>query len=419
MKKTVLSGGKGATISGLLLVFALIMYPRPQTVTGNVILGIGIILAVLALLRGLRHPRAALLPWAFTVLAAVSSLWSDDPKISFTLALALVVPLFIAGLISNNLDFTRFLRISDRTLKTLVIVSIVLGYAVPAIGITQRVVNHGTLRGIYEHRNGMGFIIAIALVTHLAVNWGAKKNLLSRWVWNGIFVFALIRAGSSGALLIVIVSLLLYGLIRQLSRELPRNRGPLFAAFLCVVLAVSPFVVIYAPNVLAFFNRDTSFTGRTDIWRGAVTAWEHKFWFGYGWANILGENTEAAQTISAFAGYTVRSAHSGYLATALQLGLVGLVLSVLVLLVVLVRTIRLALQDPSPKAVWCFLMLLILIIGDFAETRTFVNVGWFFIGIIAYSSRPEPKPKVRSFLPKNAGYEIVGVKPILVRPMAR
>lgn len=411
----------GAGIGALLVVFAFAIYNRPQGMTGDVILASGVVLVGLALLRGLRHPKAALLPWLFAALAMASSVWSSESKTSLTLALALVVPLYMAGLIAKNVEFSRFLRIADITLKWVVVISIAAGYLIPAIGITQRVVNHGTLRGIFEHRNGMGFFIVIALITHLAVNWGEKKNFLRRWAWLGLFIFGLQLSDSSGALILVAIALVLYGVVRQASREKVRNRWPILTATTCFALALSPLLAVFGPQLLGLVGRDASFTGRTDIWAGAVAAWQEKFWFGYGWANILGEDSEAARTIGAYAGYTVRSSHNGYLAVGLQLGIVGLTIAVLYLLQLLGRTLRLALRSPGPQAIWSFQILLVIIVGDFAETRAFVNIGWFLLAIIACYLRPhfavEREPRTKNERPKAGTYRLVNGKPVLSKPI--
>lgn len=411
----------GARIEALLVVFAFSIYNRPQGLTGDVILVAGMALVGLAFLRGLRHPRAALLPWAFVGLGMLSSLWSSEPRTSLTLALALVVPLYMAGLIAKNVEFSRFLRIADITLKWVVVISIAAGYIVPAIGITQREVNNGALRGVFEHRNGLGFFIVIALITHLAVNWGEKKHLLSRWLWIGLFVFGLYRADSSGALVLIAVALVLYGLIRQASREKERNRGPIVAAVACFALAASPLIVIFGPQLLSLVGRDTTFTGRTDIWAGAIAAWQEKFWFGYGWANILGEDSEAARTIGAYAGYSVRSSHNGYLAVALQLGVIGLAVAIIFLLVLLLRAFRLALRLPGQEAVWSFQILVVIIIGDFAETRAFVNIGWFLLAVIACYQLPHFRaamvPKAKQSKPAAGTYQLADGKPVLVKPI--
>ncbi len=378
----------GWTISGLIIVAALVLYGRPQGVSGNVILVAGGVLALLALMRGARHPRLRILPWLFVLLAIGSALWSTDPRNTFALAVALAVPLFLAGQIAHYVPPDRFLAITDWTLRVVVFVSLATGALLPAIGITQRDVNSGTLRGIYEHRNGMGFIVVLAIVTLLVRRWGDRKHRLSTVALLAVYAIALVWAGSVGAIVFFLIGLVVYGAARWLAAQRPEHRGPLTIAGACFGVVVLVIGSQFIPQLLELFGRDLTFTNRIFIWQGAVEAWRAQFMFGYGWANIIGEDDAAANTISEYAGYFVRSTHNGYLATALQLGIVGLVIAVLFLLVLLVRTFRQAVATPAPMTVWSFFVVVLLIGGDFVETRAFVNLGWFLLCVVAYYSAP-------------------------------
>lgn len=384
-------------ISALVVVFALAMYPRPQAVTGDFILIVGAALAALAVLQGVKHPKPLALPWLFVLLAFTSTYWSSNQSTTFTFAAALAVPLFTAGLISPAMDFKRFLSISDKVLKLAVVISIALSFFAPSVGLTQRVVNSGTLRGLYEHRNHMGTVLAIAVVTHLAVSWGEKKGFARRWIWIGVFVYGLVEAGSAGALVLMAGGLMLYGVVRFFSSMNEKAREPVAVAVIIFAVVATPILYVSRLNLFGLVGRDGSLTGRTTIWNGAYRAWEYRPWLGHGWGNILGEDTLTSRTISLYAGYTVRSAHNGYVATALQLGVVGLTLSVLILLLLIFQLVRRAIKAPGAQSLWSLQIVVILAIGDFFETRAFVNIGWFLLMVIAYYLKREAneeKPNV-------------------------
>lgn len=370
------------TGAALLLVCAMVLYGRPQGVSGFLVVGLMIAMSVIALVRGALPGRPRVLPVVFVVLAALSAFWSDEPRATLMQAASSAIVLLVALQIARNVRFDRFLKISDWFLRIAVLTSVGLGFFLSDVGLTQREVNSGTLRGWYEHRNGMGFMVTLAIVTLLARAW-TKRRPWATFFWLGVYVFALAWAGSAGALLLVCVGLLIYLSTRWIATTSSSQRG-VFAMLLALLVVV--FSVLAAPLLpvlVELLGRDLTFTNRTYIWEGAIDAWAQQFWLGYGWGNILDEGDAAASAISELAGYSVRSTHNGYLATALQLGVLGLAVSVLFLVSLLTGALRTALCRPSVQALWSLQIMVILILGDLVETRAFVNLGWLLICLVA------------------------------------
>lgn len=386
----------GMKLTGVAIVVALVMYGRPQEVSGRLILIVGVALVVLAFWRGLTHPRPLLIPWILVGIAFSSALSNEDAWTVLTRAAALAVPLILAGLIANNVPFERFLLIADRTLKTIVVISLLIAVLFPAIGLTQNVVLHGTLRGIFTHRNHMGYVVILAVISLLALNWKFRQLKLTTFAWLAMYVLALVWTGSAGAVVLVLVSLSLYGLVRWLAGHRAAERGLLLISAVCLAAFAALVAIPQVPKILDLLGRDMTFTNRVGIWRGAIQAWEEKFWFGYGWGSILGSDDDAANVISRSSGWMVTSTHNGYLATALQAGALGLSVAVIFLLVVLLRTLKVVVVSPGPQAMWSLQIVIVLIVGDFTETRAFANIGWFLLCLIAYyGAQSCPRENVR------------------------
>lgn len=279
----------GALVSSVAIVVALVMYARPQEVSGQLILIVGSLLVALALWRGLSHPRLLLIPWMLVAAAFSSVLWNDDTWTVITRAAALAVPLVLAGLIANNVPFERFLVIADTTFKALVAVSLVFAALVPAIGLTQNVILQGTLRGIFIHRNHMGYVVIIAVITLLARNWKSRRLRFGTLAWLAVYILALSWTGSAGAVVLVLMSIGLYGLVRWLAGNRTVERGLLLISAACLVAFAAFVAVPQVPKLLGLLGRDMTFSNRVEIWQGAIQAWQEEFWFGYGWGSILGD----------------------------------------------------------------------------------------------------------------------------------
>ena len=377
---------RAEVISCVAIVVGLVMYARPQEISGQLILVVGSVLVVLSLWRGLAHPRLMIVPWIFVGLAFSSILWNDDFWTVITRSAALAVPLMLAGLIAKNVPFERFLDIADYTLKAIVVASLLVAVLIPAVGLTQDPILQGTFRGIFIHRNHMGYVALIAVITLLARNWKARKSRFGTVAWMVVYIFALSWTGSAGAVVLVFTSLCLYGLVRWLAGSRTVERGLLLMSSGFLLGFVTLLALPHAPKIIGLLGRDMTFTNRVEIWQGALQAWDEEFWFGYGWGSILGADDHAANVISRTSGWMVTSTHNGYLSTALQLGAVGLTVAVLFLSLVLLKTLKMVVIYPGAQAVWSLQIVVVLIVGDFTETRAFANIGWFLLCLVAYYS---------------------------------
>ena len=84
-------------------------------------------------------------------------------------------------------------------------------------------------------------------------------------------------------------------------------------------------------------------------------------------------------------------------AAKLHENVVGFAVALLFILTLLTRTWRMAVQSPGPQAAWSLQVILVLILGDFVETRAFVNIGWFLLCVIAYySATPGQPPSIHA-----------------------
>lgn len=376
-----------------LLIVGIILYGRPQNVTGEVILLTASMLSVVALLNG-RTPQVwPLGPWMFVSLTVISSFWSDNPGATFRYAVSAVVALFVAAQIASSLPYPLFIKLLDHTTRALVLACVLLAIIFPHIGLHNDL-HAGALRGIYVHKNGMGFMLILALVSLLANRWQGGVGKTSLAAWGVLYTTCLIWSESVGALALAVAALGIFGIVRWLSREDASHRGLIVVIISCFASIVAILAVSGISQIFELVGKDLTFTNRIYIWQGVIEAWRQHLWLGYGWANILGDRADAAATISQYAGYSVTSTHNGYLATALQLGIVGLAIMVLILGSLFFRILKLTLEAPTAYSTWMALMLLVLILGDFLETRAMVNIGWFLLCLIAcYSSKPLYEPQ--------------------------
>jgi O-antigen ligase len=111
-------------------------------------------------------------------------------------------------------------------------------------------------------------------------------------------------------------------LLRRVERKTALALG--FALIPCAVLLLM-IGFTFIPNLLDFFGRDASLSGRTEIWSGLWLSIVKRPLLGYGYAAFWeGLNGESANAILA-AHWVFSYAHNGLIEIALQLGMAGVV----------------------------------------------------------------------------------------------
>lgn len=381
-----MSGSARAALYALLAA-SLVLYARPQNVNGLVILAVMVTLSGLATFATRsRIETPALLPLTFVGFAALSSFWSTQGRVSAENALGLLAALYAATLLVRRVPIDDLIAWAAQIMWALVVVCALLAVTVPGIGRTVRDVNFGTWRGVLEHRNGLGYIVFLALVFYLAKHVQDSHHWKLRfWLTLGFYGFVLERAGSRSAMVLAGLVLVVWVALRSTRSSEQQRAAGLSGPQVATGLLGIAIAVLSAANgwtLIDAIGKRESLESRLDIWSGALQAVKPVIFQGFGWANILGDDDTAAQTISSFSGYFVRSTHNGYLAVLLQVGLLGLTIAMTLVVRAAWRSVRLVAHGLDQGSFWAFSTMLVLIAGDMTESRIFVNIGWFSLAMI-------------------------------------
>ena len=331
---------------------------------------------------------------AFLAVAAVSTLWSANPRLTFErgASFALVLASAAALALASAGDAARVERL---------LVALAAGaVAVALLGLVVLVVTpHHALqaatqtipsryRGIGQNPNttAMLFAVALPLVTWLALTTDRRRRFVT---WGALTLLAgsIVGSGSRGAFATAAVG----ALIVAVASAATRRRRVLAAATVAAALAASlGLAAIPSPdpnatdvtntacvdckhnryNVDRYFRLDdevgnqagggnrTFFasTGRTQAWRGAIHQGEQRPLLGYGFG------TEDHVFVDRFPLFFGGSAENSYVGIFLQLGLVGVLLLGAVALALLggcLRAFRRLRGVDRPAAAACTAALLV------------------------------------------------------------
>lgn len=264
----------------------------------------------------------------------------------------------------------------------------------------------GNWRGLYDHKNGAGSIMATFVFVGLFCRRAGYPILGTTLALTSAVFLAFTFAKSASVLM---PSVLMLSWLCTLS-AVWWWRAALVVAPLTLLLAgtVGTVLVPSIEAAVAAVLKDASFTGRTEIWQFALDNIVKRPLTGYGygafWESVFyGGGGEGESWVN-----SIRSAHNGYLSVALDIGVPGLALTVWWYVLAPLRDLQSHAggREIDPLAmlflrIWLFVLLLTVF-----ETNLYVPTNGlsFFIALSVFGLRYlAGRPVIAGTRPGRAG----------------
>jgi O-antigen ligase len=295
-----------------------------------------------------------------------STLWSDITMIAVRRWVRELIVLPMALLILSEFDPRQALAtVIRRSAYVLLPFSLVLIKYYPTLGREYgRWSGIEMWTGVTFQKNQLGRLCMLAIFFlgwALYQHWRERPRSRRRYpVWADVFIVFLAlyllkgsdSATSMATLVLGVAGYLVLHLFRRLKLVVPQVGLVALVIFVMAVGTATPF--LGGTNVARFtrtLGRDSTLTGRTDVWAGVLPAREQQPLLGYGFGSFW---TDARRQF-----YDIPTAHNGYLDILLQLGEVGLVFYA-VWLLSLTRQLHRALPQDFE---WASLAICLLLMG--------------------------------------------------------
>ncbi len=333
-----LQPGRGTLIDQLLVVLWLFAIPLefPMASAFRYPVTLLVLLAVMARWRDVVPllKRGALF-FLLPALCLLSALWSDAPLLSVRFGLFMTIGLIICAYTAARLDHRQF------------VVAIFAGSAILMIGslIFMRTTFVGGLDGgyamigIFPHKNVLGMRMLILLIAAIAIilDHGYGKF----WRLAGLAIIApalylLFGSNSATALVLLFTAGLLTATLGGVWRPAAKIHGLrlVLAASAVIALAGASLIVtnVYRINpyteILERLDKDSSLTGRTEIWRIGNQIIEDHPVTGVGAGSFWRPGVDKATRISSMFDTENNQFwfHNAYYEVTVHLGIVGLIL---------------------------------------------------------------------------------------------
>lgn len=296
----------------------------------------------------------------FLACVAASIGWSSEPMLSFKRFIALLSVVFFGGFIAYRYSLERIALLFGCVIGAAALVGLIFALIRPDIAFISGGIRDGAFRGIFAEKNAGARLNAIAILLLLPMI--RQRNPLA--MLYGLFaLIAIGLAQSATAIALVVAGAVSYGYFLLLIRlRINRSMATLFAATIVFFLLCLMLYANYA-LLLELVGRDPSLTDRTLIWDLLQPLIDDRFIKGYGFGAFWA-SAEADAFINRW-GY-IGNAHSGYVETLLNGGLIQLVALLLLFAQALSKRYRaLTTADQSARYQACALV----IIGLFVVTN--------------------------------------------------
>jgi len=312
--------------------------------------------------------------WPLLLLPAyclLSTLWSDFPDNTLRYGTQLAVTLAIAVVIACRVSPTRLLRGLFCIYSIGIVLSLVVG----------RNSDGAAWLGIFGSKNAFAAFVSVFALISVGVVFdkGATRGLRIAALAGAVLSLPLlIRAQSAGALAVIGPAVMVTLAVMLIGRLNAPQKLIVLCAVIFAVLAGLLVFATYGTQLLDAFletsGKDSTLTGRTDLWRTGLSLISDKPFFGVGYRAFWVKGNGPAEQLWAMFGEPSGAGfnfHNLYISNAVDLGLVGL--SIEIILIYLTTAILVVLAFVRPTHVVAALLGLhvLLILRSFVEVEVF------------------------------------------------
>jgi exopolysaccharide production protein ExoQ len=303
---------------------------------------------------------------ALPLLSMTSALWSDYPAVSLKGGVQYLVTTFVGIWAGCRIEPRILMSALLSALALLAVLSILDGSHDfnPDTG-------EYTLIGVFGSKNYFALCISLLLLTAASVALDRSQAFTFRVFGIASFCLAaplLVYARSVGALVVSISALAISMTLRIMFRFTVMSRSVvviLMLLFLALVVTAATMEISYV-DVLGYFGKNTSLTGRTLLWEYAAAAIADKPILGGGYEAFWQIGNSSAEQLWFYSyipskyGYHF---HNTFLEVTVDLGFVGLAAFVLLLILIIVRTSAVIVgRVPSSERIYAMTIFVFLLL---------------------------------------------------------
>jgi exopolysaccharide production protein ExoQ len=299
---------------------------------------------------------------ALLSLAFLSAAWAQHPMEVLRRTGGLAGATLFGVVLGCRLTPTEQLRMLRWIFRIAAAASLTFVIALPQHGIMSAV-SPGAWRGVFEHKNGLGGAMALAILVEWLLPTQAILSKISKAVWLALYSLLLVFSDSVTAVIAIVLALAVLYAFRIFRRQ---YRLPLPALGLGA-LAVAGFFLANPDAITTAAGRSSDITGRTELWYWVVQMIRSRPWLGYGFSGFWRGGSSEYAYIERVIGWSPMYSHNGYLELLLSLGVAGLLLFSWLVVTGLRRAVKQANEAESSADLWPLAFILYFLFHNLGE----------------------------------------------------
>jgi exopolysaccharide production protein ExoQ len=337
--------------------------------------------------------------WIFSLvlLCVVSIFWSFEQANTLKDSVTIVGSSLFGFYFGARYTLKQQLELLGWAFGIIVILCFVFVIALPKYGIMGGI-HQGKWRGVFSHKNGLGQAMVYSSLIFMFLIYQSKKHKLLMAIGLSSSMLLLLLSASTSSMFNLFILICVFFVIRTF--RLPYLLMiPAILAIVTVGELVYFWFINNAEGVFSSFGKDTTLTGRTDLWPLVIEMIGKQPWIGYGYGGFWqGLNGVGSAYIWRATGWLPSHPHNGFLQILLDLGVLGLGVFTIGYIITFIRSFAFLRSYKTVDSLWPLLHLVQLLLNSLTESQLLVsnNVNWILYVAVAFSLKPTSQHRSRS-----------------------
>jgi O-antigen ligase len=325
-----------------------------------------------------------------TALAIFSIVWSDLPLHTGYRSMALILLTVYAAMLAERLSSRELLKLLTITMIIIVVCSYIFVIFLPQYGIgTSSFRSANPWKGIFSHKTTLGSTMALGVLITILIEAPSLSIRFLKYVLLVSILILLYKSNSKTGEVVSIGTILIYFTFKSFRLR----KAPTIALVIALVVPVAFTTYLLTDfslgDILVSMGRDSTLTGRADVWDNMEYAISLRPILGYGYSAFW-DNADGTwgDLWGRFSTWDSGSGHNAYLDIWLQLGVVGLTLFILIYIITYLKSLRHLRMARGTDGMWIALYLSWLVFLGFAESYGFyINLFWALFIVSAFANQ--------------------------------
>lgn len=262
--------------------------------------------------------------WILMAIALISVLWSVAPSLSIRRFIVLFNATLSGIYLAARYTIKQQINLLFWTLITTAILSFIFIIKFPELGIMSEETPHpGAWQGIFLHKNALGRILVLtALISFLETKVKSRYSYLGL---IGLSLSTLLLFGSTSQSSLFIFAFMFVSIaIYQLCQWCYKHDRAIYISTVFLTIFLGIMLLLNREMILELMGRDSTLTGRTQLWNALLDKIWVRPWLGYGYGAFWQSTSKEYLDVWKAINWTAPHGHNGFLDLWLELGLLGL-----------------------------------------------------------------------------------------------